>query len=248
MIALLHGRGPKPERQVLQELWLEALRWRFERDFPQLLAAFNCQKKRGLYYGDLSNRFLVNEELGPLSARRAILERLKLADFNEYLGPLSYDLEEPPIDITTYWDEESDFGKRLRGRIDEELTAVLGLSEPTILIAHSLGSVLSLDSLYRCAFPGANVTLVTMGSPLTHPDFLTRIQGFPEVEGWHDLRAQGDLICGPSWSESHSDLKVEEHTLLNPAIKDGKADPHHALGYLTSPSLSKVLAAWLEKS
>lgn len=245
MIALLHGRGPKPEREHLHTLWFEALSWRFAEDFPELLESFQNQEKRTLYYGDLSNEFLVDEVLGPLSARQDILTALKTADFNTYLGPLPYNLEHPPADITSYWDKSSDFGIQLRQQIDREIGTILESNEPTILIAHSLGAVLAIESLFRLDRRDAQLTLVTIGSPLTHSEFLKRLEGFPKLRKWVDLRAQGDLICGPSWNLSHPELGVEEHALINPANKAGTPDPHHALGYLSSPTLSKVLASWL---
>jgi hypothetical protein len=49
---LIHGRDYKPERDVLLELWLDAIRCGLQRDHPAGLPAFDAATKILAYYGD----------------------------------------------------------------------------------------------------------------------------------------------------------------------------------------------------
>ena len=58
-ILLIHGRDFKPAEEKLRKLWLDALRWGIERDHPDQLGAFDHAQHEFIYYGDISNDFLV---------------------------------------------------------------------------------------------------------------------------------------------------------------------------------------------
>ena len=56
---LIHGRSFKPDEEDLEKLWVEALRYGIERDFgPEATKEFANVRRRFVYYGDRSNRFL----------------------------------------------------------------------------------------------------------------------------------------------------------------------------------------------
>ena len=87
-ILLIHGRHYKPAKNDLQKLWLEALRYGIERDFPEKLEAFKDAKIDFVYYGDISNDYLskIYDEKIPddLQDRRDSLEDLKQYSKSQY--------------------------------------------------------------------------------------------------------------------------------------------------------------------
>ena len=232
MILLIHGRGPKPPLLTLEELWLEALHWGVGRWSPASLSKLKSVPQKLVYYGDLANDFL--DEAGTeIAERRAILEFLKTADYDTFAGATSYGIEEPPADIEAYWDRETEFSKAVTTRLREQLV----LEQRSLILAHSMGALLAVEHL-----PAGPNTLVTMGSPLTHPHVQQHSPEKPRgVERWVDIRAQGDLICGPTPSG-------DEHLeVINPVIRADGPDPHHALGYLAHPVLARLVGKWLSE-
>ena len=196
-----------------------------------------------IYYGDLSNNFL-QSPYTDIKDRVRLLESLEKSNFEEYQGPLPYDIETPPEDILAYWDSKSEFGQSLKQRIHNGISPLLEAEESVILIAHSLGAVLSYDQLSLCTGSAEHVTLMTLGSPLSHPQFEERKSDrFPTLAAWHNVSAKGDKICGPR----NQELVDQEHEIINPLIKEGEPDPHHALGYLRHPGTANILGEWLSQ-
>lgn len=89
-IILIHGRNFKPPEADLRRLWLEALRFGLQRDFPAKLAAFDAAVISFVYYGDISNAFLTAETGDPapgaadVASRQATLEALKQFGANDF--------------------------------------------------------------------------------------------------------------------------------------------------------------------
>ena len=81
-ILFIHGRSFKPERRVLRQLWIGAVRHGLARSRPDRLARFDAARKELVYYGDLSGRFLRSrgatyDEAADVADRRAALATLK---------------------------------------------------------------------------------------------------------------------------------------------------------------------------
>jgi hypothetical protein len=57
-IVLIHGRDFKPDKDVLLELWLDAIRCGLRRDHPEVLPAFDAATKVLAYYGDATAALL----------------------------------------------------------------------------------------------------------------------------------------------------------------------------------------------
>lgn len=75
-ILLVHGRSFKPPERELKRFWIDALRCGLARDRPEALPAFTRAHRELVYYGDLSNGYLLSrgetyDVLGDLADRRA---------------------------------------------------------------------------------------------------------------------------------------------------------------------------------
>lgn len=235
-LLLLHGRGGKPPQDELEELWFEALLWNLPKETAE---AVNRCRRRLLYYGDLSNQFLGVTE-NDIEVRRSVLAQLKQSDFERYAGPSSYTIEVPPPDIEAYWDRSDPFSISLQQRLLDELKTHTSSEGEVILLAHSLGGVLAYDALTLHPELGERLTLITLGSPHWLPHFRTHLlQGERRLAGWFNIAARGDHACGPPMAEA------QQIDVLNPALRDGVPDPHHALGYLSHPETGKLLGRLL---
>ena len=160
-VVLLHGRGLKPPRAQLQDLWFRALARGLERRAPHLLPGLESMTRTFLYYGDLSNQFL-GEDCRDIEVRSAILESLNQADFSIFPGQTNYSIEQPPEDIEAYWDLNHPFSQQLRTRVADDIRQILDTGLDTILFAHSLGAVLIYDALGELARSHSSLTLVTL--------------------------------------------------------------------------------------
>jgi pimeloyl-ACP methyl ester carboxylesterase len=238
-VVLLHGRGLKPPEHQLRELWFQALRRGLETTSPEQLPIFDALNQQMMYYGDLSNHFL-GEDCHDIEDRKAILDSLNFADFSHYPGETTYTIDEPPEDIEAYWDKTSSFSQQLSQRVVEDLRRVLDSDNETLLLAHSLGAVLIYDALAKVPQSCSRLTLVTLGSPLTLPHFMEKCKaGGRTVSKWLNVSARGDLICGPAPE------RARQLNIINPAMRDGSPDPHHALGYLCHPEVAGLVSEWL---
>lgn len=234
MITLIHGRAPKPPKKQLQDLWFEALR----RSLTAQQDTFAQVPKEMIYYGDLSNEFL-KESCEDIEARKQLLDSLEEANFEQFPGETAYGIDEPPDDILSYWDLETTFSRTLRTLVRRELESQL--SKSSIVLAHSLGAVLVADALSSCTSSLSNLTLITLGSPLSLPHFLERSRLPQGLAAWHNVCARGDLICGPT------PPGATHHAIINPLMKVGQPDPHHALGYLRHPVVGSLVSDWLSR-
>lgn len=236
---VIHGRSLKPPPEEMERLWFQALRRGVERSDPRALQAFDRTPRQLLYYGDLSNRFL-GEECLDIEQRWAVLESLEHADFECWQGPTAYGIEEPPEDILAYWDRSSGFSVELRRRVLTGLKGLLAARSRVLLLAHSLGAVLVNDALSHLDRGFPDLELVTLGSPLTQPHFLEQAPIFEgELAAWTNLSARGDQVCGPPLA------RARQLDVINPTMREGRPDPHHALGYLSHPQVGRLVAHWL---
>jgi hypothetical protein len=91
-IILVHGRAPKPNKEDLEALWLEALRYGLERDHPDKLAAYDQVKTEFVYYGDISNAFLDPhyDVVSDAQGRRVTLDELKGYTRNDFFNEDKY--------------------------------------------------------------------------------------------------------------------------------------------------------------
>ena len=69
-IIFIHGRHYKPEKGELKKNYIKAVRYGLERDYgSSTVKLFNRAKKTMVYYGDLSNAFLVKDSGDPFTKK-----------------------------------------------------------------------------------------------------------------------------------------------------------------------------------
>jgi hypothetical protein len=132
----------------------------------------------------------------------------------------------------------------LRRRIREAVIAAVEEHQPTVLVAHSLGSVVAYEALHQR--PDLKVaTFLTLGSPLGMPGTVFEALDPEPVAGhgvrppgarkWVNVADKGDLVAVPV--ELGGRFDVDRHV----AVSIGFADFHTFGGYLSSASTAKII-------
>ena len=135
----------------------------------------------------------------------------------EFLG-----IAEPIIrllkrDLSHYWEPDSTFGSDVRWKLTEPLRKALVDGDEVLLVAHSLGTMISYDVLWKFSHYGeyrdlrdrlsksnsTPVTFVTLGSPLGNETVKKNLKGcnangarrYPHlIRAWHNFAAEGDYV------------------------------------------------------
>ena len=310
---LVHGRGFKPRKPALQDLWFNAIKHGLARDYSHLLKAYRAVPRTFVYYGDVSNRFLSRcrkyrddpyDEFEDLNDRRCCLDQLKAfcrgqfrgtegksvycdlpgyAPWKETLADLlgsmadAIGLAEPAVrqaapDIGRYWEPDESFGSDVRCELTLRLQDALREGHDVMLVAHSLGSMIAYDVLWKfshyCEYRelrgrGNQLSLlVTLGSPLGVEAVKRFLKGgsasgprrYPYLlRRWENLAAEDDYVCHDEtlcddyrkmerWEMIDS---IRDHRIYNLAVRHGRSNPHHGVGYLIHPCFIDILAHWL---
>ena len=304
-IIFVHGRSQKPTEPELIELWYSAIRHGLARDFSQSsVRQFDSIDKDFVYYGDLSNQVL-NLPPENIDSRFEALATLKgyskaqfnrqtylqvanagyfkdaLADtFSAVLGKLhlaDFLINAVAPDMAEYWGGETYYGNDIRARMTQALTFALDSADDVIVIAHSLGSVVAYDSLWKLSHYSEyrhqygvhkKVNLfLTLGSPLGDENVKAKVKGadckgfkrYPtNVRRWYNLSAEGDYICHDG--RLHNDFRQmmslkmlsedikDIYPIHNMTVRQGVANPHSSIGYLVHPEFIALLQSWLDQS
>jgi hypothetical protein len=176
-IILIHGRGPKPPKRNLQQLWLEALEHGVRRDFPERMEDFQRARKTLVYYGDLTNAICGQISPDDISCRQRMLDALRqharedfcqsfyerlpgksprrefFADaFAELLvrtriGAATLEIFAP--ELLHYWERDSRFADEVVHRMRMSLRRAMTRGERIAVVSHSLGSVIVHDALWE---------------------------------------------------------------------------------------------------
>ncbi len=300
---LVHGRNHKPSRDDLRTLWLDALRHGIVRDFGERAGRrFDACAVDFVYYGDLSNAYLgvPDEDVG---SRRKALEALKTFgtdDFNRHTyARISHHahwkyrladacsgllnifqagqllITDMAPDLGEYWNEDSDFGQKLRRRVGPPIKRALERRDRILLIAHSLGTIATYDDLWRLSHGedyrrrfGAHRKVdlfVTLGSPLGDENIKHRLAGarlplgqrYPvNIRRWVNVSALDDWVSHDGRLSNDfrrmKKLGLLEHgiedirRICNLNVRNGRANPHSSIGYLVHPAVSELVWNWLE--
>ncbi|HCG6061837.1 TPA: hypothetical protein NJ098_000420 [Vibrio parahaemolyticus] len=302
-IIFIHGRAQKPDKPSLEKLWYEAIEHGLQRDFGSTnsIKLFRDVDKHFVYYGDLSNILLEKPTEDPKSRFEA-LSTLKeysaksfnkvtyqrvskagflaeaLADtFSAVLGKLK--LAEPLItavapDMVHYWNEETYYGSDLRDRLSKALKDAFDNGDQIMLVSHSLGTMISYDSLWKLSHYGEyrhqygdkmKIDLfVTLGSPLGDENVKERLKGsslkgekkYPlNIHQWCNIAAEDDYISHDS--KIKNDYKEmmklglipggmsDIQPVYNLCVRNGKSNPHSSIGYLINPKFTALIHEWL---
>ncbi len=176
-------------------------------------------------------------------------------------------LEHTFPDLVLYYDNEHVFHSRLG--IQELLRGVLKKTlckysdSKIMLIAHSMGSIISFDVL--SVSPVEVAVFVTIGSPLGLPFVRKRfaeehMMKFSELdriavpnpitERWVNIADTKDVVAFDSsladnYSENMHGIAVEDLVTANNCISNGKPDHHSVYGYLRCREMAAIINQFL---
>ena len=176
-------------------------------------------------------------------------------------------------DICEYWNADTQFGSDLRFRMMGPLRRAFDRGGSILVLAHSLGTMIAWDTLwkfsrageYRPRYTHRRIdTLITIGSPLGDTTVRRHLRGhaargarrYPaNVRRWHNLAARDDYIAhDQKITDDFRPMRrlgltdeLDDHRILNFAVREGRHNPHHSGGYLIHPDLTARLAAWLRR-
>ena len=173
------------------------------------------------FYGDLFRRHPGSDEDRQLQQSRAgVADALSEmgGDAIDALGQAAGDATfERTVDLANQMMNEPELQDRLQERIEAEIG-----EDTRVLVAHSLGTVLSYNAL-AAHDDWAVHTFVTLGSPLAVPVMFDSLKPPPvdgrglwpgSVQRWVNVRAVGDKAAGLSLAEKFGP-RVEEVVIDN---------------------------------
>jgi hypothetical protein len=175
-------------------------------------------------------------------------------------------------DIREYWNPDTQYGSAVRWPLTQKLASALGRGEEVMLISHSLGTMIAYDALWKLSYYGEyralrrknprRVTWLTLGSPLADGTVRSKLKGasadgtrrFPTlVKAWHNVAAEDDYIAhdqtvADDYADMHTAKLVDsitDYRIFNLAVRGGKANPHHGVGYVIHPVVTKLVYEWV---
>ncbi len=143
--------------------------------------------------------------------------------------------------------------QEIRSRFQEAAAAAASSGPPHIVVAHSMGTVISYDNLKRVADSPAVDGLITVGSPLgldeiqdkMHPEW-TRDNGYPDkVERWVNIYDRFDPVAGldPSFANDYRFDGADRVVDINE--QSWGAWRHSVLKYLAGPRFREEFGSML---
>lgn len=139
---------------------------------------------------------------------------------------------------------------------------------PTLLVGHSMGSVIAFDTLWQLSHESGEPfhldTLLTLGSPLGQKLIRRQLLGharqgsdrYPgNIQRWINIAAVGDMTAfEPEIAGYFSEMKqlglvdsIEDHTTYNyfrQHGQDGHLNVHAEYGYLVNEVTAGIIAKW----
>jgi hypothetical protein len=154
-------------------------------------------------------------------------------------------------------------GLPARDAIRSRLAEVLGMyhNRDILLIAHSMGTIISYDVLTRTMKDVSINTLITIGSPLAMPLILKKIlleQGIdfkkeqqpltPEniMNGWYNFSDLDDPVAinynlADDYRPNSRGIVPKDVVIYNNYMNEGNRSPHKLYGYLRAPEVANVI-------
>ena len=175
-------------------------------------------------------------------------------------------------DVMRYFRDHA-FASSIRQRLQRLLVPALRRRERVLLLAHSLGSVIAYDVLWKLSHMSEYAAVrhrkvecfMTMGSPLGDKVLKTHLLGWryptPQrypmnIRRWANFSARGDVVCHDKrladdfWPMLRAgDVeRLEEYPNLCTVYRsrDGEWNPHKLYGYLILPELGRLVAAAIQ--
>ena len=168
-------------------------------------------------------------------------------------------------DLRRYTRNSNGIGDHTREMLKIPMRAAAEMGRPTLLLAHSMGSVIAYDSLWEMSHRGSDDLrldlFVTMGSPLGQTYVQRRILGhgrentkrYPSnIRRWVNLAAVGDMTAvDPVLADDFAEMlqlglveSIDDIEVFNAFRLDGMLNEHAEYGYLTNKVTAKLVADW----
>jgi len=223
-----------------------------DRGIRPLYFKTGIRKKLVDLFGSRMEKLLVTEELRPkMPAIQELVIRRYFKDLDAYFG----NRKSPPG------------GRTAKERIQERLSVRLKKhkAKKIMLIAHSMGSIISYDVLTGGAGDLQVDRLVTIGSPLGQPSVLSKIAAAaggtrsagkrlktPDAirEAWHNLSDLNDKVAihfelAEHFVENAHHIMPQDRIVRNEYTVRGKKSPHKIYGYLRTPEMASLINDFL---
>lgn len=199
--------------------------------------------------------------------RRATVWLYRMGDLAPFLIPhlASEKMEVHIRDLRRYVRNHNGIADHVREMLKVPLRAASESGRPIMLIAHSMGSVISYDSLWEMTHKTGDRAridhLLTLGSPLGQNYLQKRIFGHDQhgearyphnIRHWSNLSSIGDLTAidrvlrndFAEMLELGLVKAIEDVDLLNYFRLNGKLNVHSEYGYLVNETTGRVIANW----
>lgn len=168
-------------------------------------------------------------------------------------------------DLHRYLRNKNDIADHARQMLKIPLRAAHEAGRPTLLLAHSMGSVIAYDALWQMSHEDDDELRVdlfaTMGSPLGQRYIQKRLLGaaragerrYPHnIYRWVNLSAVGDLTAiDPTLADDFGEMpalglvdSITDLRLDNWFRLDGDFNAHAEYGYLANGKTARMIANW----
>ncbi len=168
-------------------------------------------------------------------------------------------------DLLRYVRNSNGIADHVREMLKLPLRAAWESGRPTLLVGHSMGSVIAYDSLWEMTQNDADELVIdlflTMGSPLGQNYLQKRIKGtdrsgadrYPDnIRRWVNLAAIGDMTAlDPTLADDFGGMlnlglveSIDDRPLWNYFRIAGQLNVHAEYGYLVNETLGGIVADW----
>ena len=168
-------------------------------------------------------------------------------------------------DLRRYIGNANGIGDHTREMLKLPLRAAGEVDRPTLLLAHSMGSVIAYEALWEMSHDSRDELildmLVTMGSPLGQSYVQRRLRGherngagrYPtNIRRWVNLAAVGDMTAAdPVLADDFNEMlnlglvdSIEDIDIFNAFRLDGVLNEHAEYGYLINRVTAELVVNW----
>lgn len=171
-------------------------------------------------------------------------------------------------ELDRYFKNEDKIASLVREQLKQELRPLLENGHKVLLIGHSLGSVISYDTLWALSqlehLPGKIDLFLTIGSPLGMNYVQNRLLGnqhkdpkkkYPSnIRNWVNISAVGDITpLDRNFADDYKGMLKPENTqsitdyskdIYNFYRDEEGLNFHRSYGYLVNPAVGNVIANW----
>lgn len=287
-IIFVPGKNPKPEARLHRELLWRTLTEGVRRaDMATAIALqadyanFHLVSWNHLYYQQHKDATLdlpwidallnkhgpTEQDIQEAHSWNIFFERLMLTigdHFHPLIRLLPEEVRSTANEINRYFDNTDNVASDIRGLLKQVLYPLLDHEEPTLLIGHSLGSVIAYDTLWELSMQDGwkgKIDFLTLGSPMGMHYIQRRLMGmngnpsYPNmIRRWINLSAEGDVTAlNRNFHESFHEMleqnlvdTIEDHShgIYNFFRSDAGLNCHRSYGYLVNPAVGNVIAQW----